>query len=994
MSGSIHLNVSTFITIQAQAYKVTLPPGGLKGGFRGGVGFALYDRRMEISRKGIEMASESNSNSGDLPVERLTHRELEVLKLYAAGFSNPELADHLTLARSTVKWYAQQIYSKLGVHSRQQALERARTLGLLEPEHASASLPKAATRFVGRLDELRDVTQRLQNPDCRFLTLTGPSGIGKTRLALQVAQELISQRPGFLPQGVFFVPLENCTTPGDLDGFLAQALQIEFLEHGERAREQLLGYLRHKRLLLLLDNFEHLAGPESAAFINELLTNAPGLKLLVTSTVRLNLPGEHVFPLEGLELPPAELESSAGLSVQEARAFGSLQLFERTAQRVRPAFTLNETNLKPVIQLCQITDGMPLGIELAAGWVEVLSPQALLEEVSSSLDFLQTHMHGVPERQRSLRAVFDASWRMLEEGERQAVMKLAIFQGGFTPTAARQVTGIPPQVLLALSNKSWIKKQAERRFQFHPLMKKFIQALAETTDSWENLRAHHSDYFCTFADRYGRMLPTGQYHHALETLRPELDNLRAAWQWALEQGHWQSLQLALVGLCTYFLRSGRYREGAELCSQAAQRLEQAKADDQTCLLAHLYVWQAAFTSDAQESAGFLAKSQNLLDRLDLTESCQQVQALAWRWQGQQAAWSDRQKGITYFRKSLALYRQLGDEPTAAQVMTDLGWAMWITGQIESAQNYLEDSRRIHSQTGNFYYTARTLTLLGLLAHRAGRNTEAERLHRESLVIARSIDSAPGIADSLYVLAYSLTYSGEFDEAAALAEESRLKYTGMGYEGAYLAKPYAAQAFADLGRGDYPRSRMAAEQSLQLAIRYNNRQDLGTSLLTLGKLALIEKQIKAAGQYFAESYQALQVLQHPNAVLVLAYQSIPHLARGERPQARDKLFQATNQAIENRGWPHANEILQLAGFWLSQEGRWQQALTLFTLTQQFAYVSASRFFTDLFGPARAQAQAELTPAERADAEARARSLDVWQALEEVAETLAESAGNPP
>jgi predicted ATPase/DNA-binding CsgD family transcriptional regulator len=940
------------------------------------------------------MTSAPNSNREDLPVETLTHRELEVLKLYAAGFSNPEVADHLTLARSTVKWYAQEIYSKLDVHSRQQAVERARMLGLIEPDRESTTLPTAATQFVGRLDELRAVTQRLQNPDCRLLTLTGPSGIGKTRLALQVAQELTSQRPGFLPQGVFFVPLENCATPGDLDVFLAQALQIEFLEHGERAREQLFGYLRRKRLLLLLDNFEHLAGPESATLLDELLSGAPGLKLLVTSTIRLNLPGEHVFPLERLELPPAEPGASDGLSVEEARTFSSLQLFEQTAQRVHPAFTLNETNLKPVIQLCQITDGMPLGIELAAGWIEMLPPQAILEEVSRSLDFLQTQMHAVPERQRSLRAVFDASWRLLDEGEREAVTKLAVFQGGFTHTAARQVTGIPPQVLLALSNKSWIQAQGESRFQFHPLMKKYIQALGESTDSWETLRDRHCDYFCAFADRYGRMLPTGQFHHALKTLQPELDNLRAAWQWALERDRWQAIQLALVGLCTYYYRSGNYREGAGLCSQAAQRLEQATADDQTCLLAHLYVWQAAFTSDVQESAGLLAKSQNLLDRLDLNQACQQVQALAWRWQGQQAAWSDRQKGIAYFRKSLALYRQLGDEPTAAQVMTDLGWAMWVTGQSESAQNYLEDSHRIHRQTGDLYYTARTLTLLGLLARRAGRVAEAERLHRESLAVSRAINSAPGIANSLFVLAYSLNFTGEFDEAAALAEGSRLKYVGMGYEGAYLAKPYAAQAYADLGTGNYARAKAAAEQALQLARRYDNQQELGFSLLALGELALLEKQMDSASQNFEASHQALQALRHPNAVLALAYQAVPHLEYGERFQAQQKLLMATRQAIENSVWAHAIEILQLAGFWLSQEARWQPALALFTLAQQFAFVSASRFFTGLFGPAHAQAQAELTPTERADAEARARSLDVWQALEEVAETLAESIKNPP
>ncbi|MCK4976406.1 MAG: AAA family ATPase, partial [Anaerolineales bacterium] len=432
--------------------------------------------------------------------EPLTQRELEILRLLADDLSNREIADRLTIALSTVKWYARQIYGKLGVSNRRQAVERARNLGLLqEDDLPKFYLPSQTLPFFGRESELEEIDRLLTDPECRLLTLTGLGGVGKTRLAIKAAGKLSKDRGNLFHDGVYFVSLAPLDDASSIVPTIAEALKFSFYEGKIGAKQQLIDYLRHKRTLLVLDNFEYLVGDDSTSLIMDILFASSWVKFLVTSRSRLNVLGEQLLPVTGLRLPEIGHDQVEPLDLQRALSYSSLQLFQGTACRVRPEFSITPVDLPSIIGICRAVDGNPLGIELAASWVEMMAPQEILAEIKSSLDFLEADLYDLPERQRSLRVVFDSSWKLLNKDEREAVQTLSVFQGGFTHQAAQEVGGISLKTLLRLFNKSWVGREPTGRFQFHELLRAYAnQVLGESPTEWQLINEKHATHYCVF----------------------------------------------------------------------------------------------------------------------------------------------------------------------------------------------------------------------------------------------------------------------------------------------------------------------------------------------------------------------------------------------------------------------------------------------------------------------------------------------------------------
>jgi DNA-binding CsgD family transcriptional regulator len=307
--------------------------------------------------------------------DSLKPREIEVLRLITDGLSNREISEQLFISVETVKWYNKQIYSKLDVSGRKEAAHKAQQLGLLDDSiqsdmavaTAKNNLPQETTPFIGRTHELDAIQTLLQDAENRLLTILAPGGMGKTRLSLKVAQSQI----GHYPDGIFFIPLAPLSSPNDIVTTIAE--NIGFVFHGEQTlTQQIVTFLKDRTMLLVLDNFEHLL--EGASLVSDIVKLTQNINIVITSRERLNLHGENVYSLRGLEFP--EWETPA-----DALEYDAVKLFMSSAQRTRTDFDLHDDDLDYLARICKLTAGMPLGIELAAGWVDALSLEQIANEI-------------------------------------------------------------------------------------------------------------------------------------------------------------------------------------------------------------------------------------------------------------------------------------------------------------------------------------------------------------------------------------------------------------------------------------------------------------------------------------------------------------------------------------------------------------------------------------------------------------------------------------
>ena len=498
--------------------------------------------------------------------DELTVRELEILRLVADGLTNKAIGERLFIGFETVKWYLKQIYSKLDVTNRIQAITLARAAGLLtgtweipEPSAQQHNLPYQPTPFVGRIEELGQLAERLEDPECRLLTVVGPGGIGKTRLALEAAAaQLIRFR-----DGVYFTALAPLFDPDLMPTVIAEAVHLSFAP-GQPPKNQLLTHLRDKQMLLVLDNFEHLLA--GVSLLTELIDSAPGVKLLVTSRERLQLQSEVVFRLDGFPLtfwktPEEAAESSAG------------RLFLQSARRVKASFELTQDTLPALNSICRMVSGMPLGILLAASWINGLTVAEIAHEIEQSFEFLEGDWRDLPERQRSLRAVFEHSWSLLTEEERSAMRCFSMFRGGFTREAAQLVAEASLKTLTSLVNKSLLSRDENGRFDIHELLRQYSEKqLDQLPQERQLFQARYAAYYANYMDARWLLLRSAETKADADEIELEFDNVRAAWNIMVEQAYLPQIAMTARVLRYFLTMRVRYEEGIELFGRAVTEL--------------------------------------------------------------------------------------------------------------------------------------------------------------------------------------------------------------------------------------------------------------------------------------------------------------------------------------------------------------------------------------------------------------------------------------
>ncbi|HET8842407.1 MAG TPA: NB-ARC domain-containing protein, partial [Ktedonobacteraceae bacterium] len=501
-----------------------------------------------------------------------------------------------------------------------------------------AHLPQPSTAFIGRNCELEQIAALLTDPNCQLLTLVGPGGIGKTRLALQVAT---NQQLHFV-DGVSFIALTSIDSPDFLPASIGATLDIPFLDP-EEPLLQIRRYLRDKQMLLVLDNFEHLL--DAVGCLTELLQTAPHLKIFVTSRQRLNLCEEWVFPLDGLSYPAASVADSAEHS-------SAVQLFVQRARQVQPHFVLND-HVHAVLSICRQVEGMPLGLELAASWLHVMSCEQIAARMASNLDFLTTSLRNMPQRHRSLRVVFQQSWSLLSADEQAVLMRLSLFRGGFDGAAAA-VAGATLPVLGGLADKSLLRMDSTGRYDLHELLRQYAgEKLAEAGEI-ATATQRYLIYFLDLAEA-GEAHAYGSEQVAwYDRLEVEMDNLRAALACSISTKKVETGLRIAAALRWVWETRGHLEEGVTWFNKLfpiscdASPSVRAKALHRASELAGQLAYEPQATLWAQEALHLAGSTQ---DRWNLA------------WSLSSAAYfteQDSHQALAMLEESLALFQELQD----------------------------------------------------------------------------------------------------------------------------------------------------------------------------------------------------------------------------------------------------------------------------------------------------------------------------------------------
>ncbi len=616
------------------------------------------------------------------------------------------------------------------------------------------NLPGGLTSFVGREDETLELAGLLCLEDVRLVTLTGPGGAGKTRLSLHVANEL----QDVFPDGIFFVPLATVTDPSLVAPAIARTLEVRDVA-GQSSGERLADYLRERQVLLVLDNLEQVveAGPE----ITSLLRSSPHLKVLATSRIPLRVSGEHERPVSLLSLP----EHDAGPG--EIRASPAITLFVDRAVAVSPAFALTTENVASVVEICERLDGSPLAIELASARLRRFSPEALLERFPGRLDLGSDGPRDVPQRQRSLRATIDWSYRLLSSDTQELFRRLSVFSGGWTANAAMVVCGEVGDGLDELAEGNLIVTEPDGRFAMLETIREYaLERLAASADE-DDLRLRHARYFLGLAESAERYVPQARQQAWLAQIDRERVNLNAALAWAADQES-SDLSLRLTGaLWPYWHEYGYFREGSSWIDAAMNLADGAHGRLLGSVLngaMHLALSQGDVSLAHKYADLALALWREVDDPHGVALVLSHLGSLLY-------VSADYAGAERRYQASLDVWRSLDEPLGVALCSSELGILFSTTGQFERAAVSLRNAHAIYEREQDRVGIARSYLDLGLSAMLQEDLASAIELLEQGISLCRKLGDNPHLSWGLFYLGTSLCFAGQFEAALVRLTES-------------------------------------------------------------------------------------------------------------------------------------------------------------------------------------------------------------------------------
>ena len=734
----------------------------------------------------------------------LTQRERDILRLLTLGLADGEIAEELVLTVGTVKWYNRQIYGKLGVRSRAQAALQAQRLRLIEgiaEEHLPAApkhnLPAQITSFIGREQERAELRKLLKT--ARLVTMTGPPGTGKTRLALEVARDVTDS----YRDGVYFVPLAPLRDPAHVISSIAQVLEIT--ESSLSLSETLRQHLRSKSLLLLLDNFEHLLS--AAPVVSDLLAAAPQLTVLITSREILHLYGEHEYQVPPLQLPDLKHQSPA----ETISTYESVELFLQRARAVSPNLVLNSDNAASIAAICVHLDGLPLALELAAARTRLYPPQALLVRLGSRLDALVDGPRDLPARQKTLRDTLRWSYDLLEAEEKMLFARLGVFVGGFTLESACAVCceGLTIDIaggLESLLNKSLLRQETgldgSLRFMMLETMREYALEILAQREEMDVLRRHHAEYFLTMMEQASAEFYGANQLRWLKWFDSEHDNLRAALRWFLEAGEMgETILNFAANLADFWEARAHWSEGRQwlemvLAADDARAHTKPRAE-LLQRLANLTYMQ----SDYLLSRARFEEAQVIYYELD--DQINAAHALIGLGEVETEV-GDYRTAMKLLHQAYMVMRAQNDLRGRARALMQLGWGAMRIGDYAPAREWLEECLALYTQLEPPMHIAITTSGLGEVLLRQGHLEQADEVLKRSLTLRREIGDRWGTAASLGSIGWVALLQGDYARSTAILHESIDIRRDIGDKGG-LAWCFEKLAEIALLKGEKPRA---------------------------------------------------------------------------------------------------------------------------------------------------------------------------------------------
>ena len=710
-------------------------------------------------------------------------------------------------------------------------------------------LPDVSSTLIGREVEMDEIVEQIVSPENRLITVIGPGGIGKTRLAVEVARQLV----GVLADGVFFISLIAAQNSEQIIQLVASSMGFTFSDQ-TTIQKQFFDNLRGKELLLVLDNFEHLLkDTETTVFLDKILCQSPGVTILVTSRERLNLQQELLYNLTGLSYPRVDK-----VPLEHVRNYDALNLFISQAAKKQYHFALDENSLPVAVQICHALEGLPLGVELAASTICELGYEVVASKIAHDLDALNTTTTNIEPRHRSLHAAFGVSWDLLSQSQQEILGRLSVFPDEFDPVAASEITGATTADLCTLAAKSLLHAKISGRFTFHEAIRHFVRKKSIPTENYTEIRERHALFYASFLAEKNDQLQSDEQITALSEIQSEYANLNLAWHWLVDNKRAVELIRCIDSLYHFFSIRSYLQEGVKWFEYAVQNIQNLPGSE---LVTGMLLWRlgslAYHTRENELAFRSLLRSQEILT---------EVKA----------------------------YREL------AFCWLHLGWAYQREKDFTSAQNFSQKSLELFHSIGDILGQSYALTLSGSINNRQGNNLGAKIFFDQALTLCRQSGNQNLLITILNRLGDLACYEGHYEYAIELFEECLRISTNLNdtYNQAILLN--------NLGTiyhtwNDYAQARSFYLRSLEICREIGDQDGIALALNNLGELSTVQGDYPAALKYSHDALQIAEQLQETWTIIVcLNSLGEIYCALGQLEKSESYFLPAMRQALEING----------------------------------------------------------------------------------------------